>query len=280
MPSRYIIDTSVLIRFPQILSRAGNRKLVIPESVLEELSFRNKGSKWSDVSELIKSSLSAGVKIVKAPDSINGEIIASDSHAQLLSGADFDIARIANNYAEQLGSDAPCVVTDDKALAYFLSTRNIKSISGSEFIGGSKEESLNQDLEDQADKVVASQKRYLITSFVLGILASLAGNLVYSNIALLVSTISVWGTMVGLPILGLGLFWYREKFRLSYGAFEFCVGLIMSYYVFFPKFNYSGIGFSEGIQILGGLYVMVRGLDNIGKGVDGTRFESFWKKVF
>jgi len=280
MPSRYIIDTSVLLQHPQILSRAGNRKLVIPRAVLEELSHRGKGNKWSDIADLVASSIPAGVNIVEAPEKVKNDVIQSDRDAQRLSGADFDIARIAIAYAEQQGVGAPCVVTNDKALAYFLSSRNITSITGSEFIDESKGDSLNKEIEDKAEKVVSSQKRYLITSFVLGVLASAAANIGYANIELLVSTITVWGTMVGLPILGLALFWYREKFRLSYGAFEFCVGVIMSYYVFFPTFSYSGLGVTEGIQILGGLYVMVRGLDNIGKGVIGTRMEALWKKFF
>ncbi len=280
MPSRYIIDTSVLLRYPQILSRAGSRKIVIPNSVMEELSHRAKGSKWAGVAELVSSSIPAGVKIVKSPEALENEIIQSDRNAQRLSGADFDIARIAINYAEQRGSDIPCVVTDDKALAYFLSSRNIKSITGYEFIGESKQDSLNKEIEEKADQVVSSQRRYIITSFVLGVAASALGNVVYSNISLLVSTITVWGAMIGLPILGLAFFWYRENYRLSYGAFEFCVGVIISYYIFFPNFSYSNLGVTEGIQILGGLYVMVRGLDNIGRGVMGARLESLWKKLF
>ncbi|MEN0037955.1 MAG: PIN domain-containing protein [Cellvibrio sp.] len=280
MTSRYIIDTSVLLQHPQILSRAGNRKLVIPRAVLEELSLRGRGSKWSDIADLVVSSIPAGVDIVEAPGKLKNDLVQSDRNVQRLSGADFDIARIAIAYVEQQGVGATCVVTNDKALAYFLSSRNITSITGSEFIDESKGDSLNKEIEDKAKKVVSSQKRYLITSFVLGMLASGAANIGYANIELLVSTITVWGTMVGLPILGLALFWYREKFRLSYGAFEFCVGVIMSYYVFFPTFSYSGLGVTEGIQILGGLYVMVRGLDNIGKGVIGTRMEALWKKFF
>lgn len=67
---------------------------------------------------------------------------------------------------------------------------------------------------------------------------------------------------------------------MSYGVFEFFIGLIMTYYVFFPDFSYEKITVVEGIQIIGGLYVMVRGMDNLSKGVEGTRFETMWKKIF
>lgn len=279
MPSRYIIDTSVLLQNPQILSRAANRKIIIPKAVMEELSHRGKGSKWADITELVKSSISNGVIISVEPDNIKNDFIESDKNAQRLSGADIAIARIAISYAEE-GINAPCVVTNDKDLSYFLSIRNIKSITGSEFIIESKGDSLNKDIEDKAVKVVLSQRRYLIISFAFGVFVSFIGNLIYANINLLVSTITVCGTIIGFPILGLALFWYRENFRLSYGIFEYAVGVIMIYYIFFPTFNYSNLEVIDGIQILGALYVMVRGLDNIGKGLIGTRFEALWKKIF
>lgn len=280
MPSRYIIDTNVLIQYPHILSRAGNRKIIIPSAVMDELSFRGQRGKTKDLSDLIMSSVTSGVKIVCAPDRLENEIIQSDRNAQRLGGADFDIARIAIQYAEKQGSDSPCVVTGDKALAHFLSTRGIKVITGTEFIGESKNEPINQEINESADKVVTSQRKHIVLSFIFGVLGSALANLIYSNIDYLISTMTVWGTMIGLPIIGIALFWYREHYRLSYGIFEFCVGIIMSYYVFFPTFDYAGLGVTEGIQILGGLYVMVRGLDNIGKGVSGTRIESIWKKLF
>ena len=280
MPSRYIIDTNVLLQHPEILSRAGNRKLVIPRAVMHELSYRGKSNKWSDITDLVASSIPAGVLIVEAPEKIKNDIFQSDRNAQRLTGADFDIARIAISYAERQGEEVPCVVTNDRALSYFLASRNITSMTGIEFINESKGDFLNKEIEEKAEKAVSSQKRYLKASFVLGGLASLVANIVYSNIEVLVSTITVWGTMVGLPVLGLILFWYRENFRLSYGVFECCIVVIMSYYVLFPTFDYSSLGVKEGIQILGGLYAMVRGLDNIGKGVIGTRLETLWLKVF
>ncbi len=280
MPSRYIIDTNVLMQYPQILSRADNRKLVIPRTVMEELSLRSKGSKNEGVVDLVRTSFSVGVKIAESPEILKHDIVESDRIAHRFSGADIDIARIAIAYSEQQGADAPCVVTNDKSLADFLMGRNISSITGSEFIRKSKGDLLNKEIENKAEKVISSQRRYLVSSFLLGLLASAAAHIGYFNFELLVSTITVWGAMVVFPVMGFFLFWCREKFRLSYGAFEFCVGVIMSYYVLFPTFNYSGLGMAEGIQILGGLYVMVRGLDNIGKGVLGTRMEILWKRIF
>jgi hypothetical protein len=120
----------------------------------------------------------------------------------------------------------------------------------------------------------------MMLSALLGAGVSLTATAVYSNAAVLLSTISVWGTIAALLLLGIGLFWYRQQYRLSYGVFEFLAGVIMSIYVFFPKFDYGNLGVSLGLQVLAGLYVMVRGLDNIGTGLQGTKLEAAWNRVF
>lgn len=280
MPSRYILDSNVLIRYPQVLSRAKTRLIVIPRAVLDELSQRRPHGVGSDIADLVAASASLGVQIVDTPEKPPYEIARSTGFFKKLGGADFDLAGIAIAYAEKHGIDAPCVVTDDKALMAFLSTQNIQSISGSDFLELSKGDSINEAIQTGAEKVVYLQRRHVAASFILGGLAAGIGNVIYTNFALLVSTITVWGTMLGLPALGFALFFYRQRFRLSYGIFEFFIGTVMSCYTLFPNFNYERLGVAESIQILGGLYVMVRGLDNIGKGLEGTRLETYWNKIF
>ena len=50
--------------------------------------------------------------------------------------------------------------------------------------------------------------------------------------------------------------------------------------IFSPSFNYAQIDVNAGLQILGGLYIMVRGMDNIGNALKGTRFYPLWTKLF
>ena len=280
MQKRYIIDTNVLIKHPHILARAGSKRIVIPTSVMDELSAGGRGDRTKGIAELIAGAVSAGVNIVKSPRNIKIDISPTDRNAQQLTGADLDIARIAIKYAEERGKGVPCVVTSDQALAHFLSTQSIRAITAREFLGESKNERLNSEIEKSASNIVSSQKRYLVISFLLGIGVTLLGSLVYSNVEIIVSTVSIWGTAIAVPLLGIALFVYRKNRRLSYGISEFFVGVLMVYYVFFPTFNYSALNVTEGIKILGGLYVMVRGLDNIGKGVEGTRAEPIWRKLF
>jgi hypothetical protein len=114
-----------------------------------------------------------------------------------------------------------------------------------------------------------------------GVLGAVGASTIFFNAAYLLSTISIWGTALALPLLGILLFWYRQRYRLSYGVFEFLVGVMMGYFVFLPSFDFKTLGVIQGLQILGALYVMVRGLDNIGRGIEeGTRLESIWNQIF
>ncbi len=215
-----------------------------------------------------------------APTPPRTEIDFPPSHPLLnrLSAGDLEIAQVAKAVLQN--GEEPFVVTEDLVLARFLADIGISSLSGAQFIEITSQKPINKTVDASAKKVVTYQIRHLIWGFVSGVVSSLLGALIYENIALIASTIPVWGTVVAIPLIGVGLFWYREHFRLSYGVFEFFVGLIMSYYVFFPSFDYSSMGLAEGIQLLGGIYVMVRGLDNVGKGIAGTRLESLWERLF
>ncbi|ACI54420.1 hypothetical protein Rleg2_1126 [Rhizobium leguminosarum bv. trifolii WSM2304] len=88
--------------------------------------------------------------------------------------------------------------------------------------------------------------------------------------------------------LGIVLYWIRENARLLYGLLEIVFAMVL---IEFTVVNLllSGHGpkIEDGFQMLfrtagasaqffGGLYVLVRGLDNVGQGLRGTRFEKTW----
>ena len=75
--------------------------------------------------------------------------------------------------------------------------------------------------------------------------------------------------------------WFRSRYRLYYGIVEFFAGFFTALNVFRPtNFDYSKLEIFALFQILGGLYIMVRGLDNVAQGVRGTDTEPTWKKIF
>jgi rRNA maturation endonuclease Nob1 len=279
-PQRFVLDTSALIQHPEILARSGRRKLVIPEAVLRELSGRGREESRNAITKLVQQAVARGAHVVPSPARLEQELLADDRGAKRLSGADIDIVRIAIKYAERFSPQSVIVVTLDRVLQDVLSSRGIKSLTGSQFLQEFSTEAPDPEIERSAQSFVAKQWRFAAFSVLLGFVSSFLGNLVFSRLSYLVATISVWGTVIALPVLGVVLYWYRQKFRLSYGIFEFLVGVMMTYYVFFPAFSYAKLTVVEGMQILGGLYVMVRGLDNVSKGIEGTRAEALWKKWF
>ncbi|MBV7549867.1 hypothetical protein KW849_26645 [Pseudomonas sp. PDM26] len=277
MTDHYIIDTNVLVQYPEVLAMAAGKKMVIPQAVIEELNSRRVRGVRGDVYDVVAQAVKKGVLISTSPSKLKEELVAPERGRYYLDGTDLELARTAKYYAESFGGNSVCVVTADHALSKFLSLYGIKSITGAQFLTEHYTVTPDKSIEATAKLIVSEQRRYLVISIVVSMLSALMGAVATKYFQLLISTISIWGTMVALPTFGVGLYWYRENFRLSYGLFEFLVGMIMASFVLFPSFDYSRLGAAETIQILGGLYVMVRGLDNIGKGAEGTRLERYWK---
>jgi uncharacterized membrane protein len=61
---------------------------------------------------------------------------------------------------------------------------------------------------------------------------------------------------------------------------EAIFGLVATLSVFIPHFDYSKLNTVGVLQVMAGLYVIVRGLDNIDTGLKGTRFEPYWRSIF
>jgi hypothetical protein len=90
--------------------------------------------------------------------------------------------------------------------------------------------------------------------------------------------------------IAFGLFFYllRCRWQLFYGLVELVVALAVIFLTFYPQTNY--FEFSQGPTLVGrllsrsvgasaGIYVMVRGLDNIGKGLPLT-WRCKWERIF
>ena len=101
-----------------------------------------------------------------------------------------------------------------------------------------------------------------------------------SNLERLLGWTGPWGVIVGLPLTGIVLYWIRCHYRLAYGIFEFLVGGAIGGSSFLPGFAIPDIDFKFLVQLTSGLYVMVRGLDNIEKGLVGTQYKEVFSKWF
>jgi len=123
----------------------------------------------------------------------------------------------------------------------------------------------------------------VLIDITIGVATTIAAKVTYQFADRIFSTLYVWGTIVLILFIGIGLFILREKLRLSYGIFEFLVGVFAIILLFQPnKFNYSTIDFNLdfSIKLLGGLYIMVRGQDNIVKAIQDTRAGMYLRNKF
>jgi hypothetical protein len=281
---KYIVNLDSLLNHPEILLRAGNRSLVIPKSVIDE--FCNETLNMSapfaknKFQSLLRVAAEQGALINVRSNSTN-KLSTIFHDGKLLSNFNYEISSIAIDFAKNVPPSAVCVITSNPNLISILDSHGIRTISVLEFLTESANDQPNKKLQSAMEAYLISQdKDKLLFGILLSMGVLILINKSYLNISYLISLMSVWGTVIALPFIGILLFWYRQKFRFSYGVSEFFAGVLMTYYIFFPDFSYTELTTGEGIQLLGGLYVMVRGLDNISTGLVGTSMEPFWKKLF
>jgi hypothetical protein len=89
-------------------------------------------------------------------------------------------------------------------------------------------------------------------------------------------------------VIGLLFYVVRCRCKLAYGLVELVVALAVIIVTFYPQTNYLlleakpplwGWLLSKSVGISAGIYVMVRGLDNIHKGLP-SKWRGRWERVF
>jgi hypothetical protein len=128
-----------------------------------------------------------------------------------------------------------------------------------------------------------SKRRFLLLT--LGLTPLVAGlvSVAVWNIGRFITNPYIAGvTIIAAAMLGFLFYWCRGWYRLQYGVAEFVFGIVTVGNVFFPNFDYRTLERGTVFQIVGGLYILVRGLDNFGKGLETTqtRLRTWWRNVF
>jgi hypothetical protein len=88
-------------------------------------------------------------------------------------------------------------------------------------------------------------------------------------------------------VLGIAFYIMRCRWQLIYGIIEILVSLVVIFLTFYPpttylvvaEFSWQGWFLSKSVGVLAGIYVMVRGLDNIEKGLSPAR-KAKWMRAF
>lgn len=256
---KVLLDTSVLLGHPEVLARAPRDiVLAVPSPVLIELAQRAKSvGPARIVLGMVQQALQSGV-LVEEPLRVPVR-----SPLRGLSNVDMAILRAA--YAHR--STGTAFASNDRALLEAAKAFATPAFTSREFLVW-----LAQRPADEVAVANQALVHFQVAVIVLGLLAAALGlTSAYfvarfgSELAVLLLASAGWaGFLFALP-LGVLLFILRARKRFTYGAVETVFGMA-STMLGAAQFQAPDPNMgAAGLAIAGGLYVIVRGLDNIDK---------------
>jgi hypothetical protein len=272
---KVLLDTNILLLRPQILARRKEGiTLVIPFSVRTELTFSSfTRTGVTQISQLVDEAIRAGNAQIETLSTV-----PSLEDTSTLSGTDIELITLAQELAGR--GEEVVLASQDRAVAKSAATLNIRCIDLNELEELLSENAvLDQDIDGRAKKLLTSQMKNLIIHVATAAAASVIGNVLWAYSKEIVATISIWGTILAIILIGVFAYAIRGRFRFTYGVFEFVFGATLGIRVFFPSFDYEQLNPSSLLQLVAGIYVMVRGQDNIGKALRGSRFGPTWARL-
>lgn len=280
----YILDTNILIKAPFLLAKWSSRyRILIPDIVLQETGKvigKIKGTE--NLLHKIEEATSKGfIKILKSDTTKH--IYSENFSERRISYVDYQIAQLTKDYAKERKN--VFLVTEDRVLQRYAEEIGVKVLSLFNF-QNSILELKTVDLKDigESKNVKVFQFKHLSISFISGVILTIATYIVYKNLDLIVAEFPIWGSISLLLIIPFIFYWFRSNMRIAYAITEFSVGFYSAFTTTKPLLTeFDMNNFTDlkiVIPIIGGIYVMVRGLDNFNKGIRGTSMENKWRKVF
>ena len=256
----YILDSGAIVQRPEILAHAAAGDLLIPEAVVDDIRDRRDRGLRNDLEGLLERAIEAGAVVAPA--------------------ADGGTAELALKCAGENGARNVRVVTTDRRLAQLMASKGVSSIGGNQLLAELSTASSDAGIEQAARRIVSAQHRYLAASAAIAVATTGLAILVVRNHQLIFHTAPDWIVPIALLLAGLLFFWWRERDHLSYGLFEVMIGLLISSQSIVTLPSPYELSTAKSIQLVGGLYVMVRGFDNIDRSIEDTRLGGWWKRLF
>jgi len=271
---KILLDTNIILSAPTLLARKKEGiSLLIPFPVRLELATTS--FVRENVSSVI-ALLDAAVKEKRA-EIYNLTTIPSVGFSERLSKTDVELITAAQELKSK-GDDVR-IATRDREIIRAADSLGIPAIDIAQLRGLlSKESQLDKKLESQAKHILSSQTRTLITGIIVGIISNIFAFAIWTYRSLVMANVSVWGTFILVILMGVALYALRGRYRFQYGVIEFIFGLVLAVKVFWPEFDYAKLEPADLFQTLAGVYVMVRGQDNIGHALNGSRFAAYWSR--
>ncbi|RZK13635.1 MAG: hypothetical protein EOO43_17625 [Flavobacterium sp.] len=188
-----------------------------------------------------------------------------------------DVSLIALALFYKNRGDDPEIATYDRVIVAMCSHFEIKLIKDDEIqllLELGKIEEKNTGLNQKINEFETKEKGNLWLQVGYGLGSAILGGIISKNLDIIFKNLHIYGSIIVFLAFALALFYWREREKISYGMFEFSIGFIAIIMVLYPiNFQINEyINLDTDIKILGGLYIMVRGLDNMVKGMQGSKF--------
>lgn len=286
---RYLLDTNVLITRPGLLARSdAAERFLIPLAAINQLSDRGHGTSVGPLHRVLAAAANTGVEVIESPKTLHSILLTLpesrlDSYDLSILGA---LLELQSDPTQKV-----CLVTLDKALLKAANQIGLEAISLDELQQSLEEihtttaPSINLEVKEQVETYEKSERSRIQSAIVVGFIAISIVVAVYFNYKQIFALIppfqlaSYQIIFIGLVALlsGMILYAFRQRRRTSYGMVESLIGAWIACNAF--PLNTS-LDVASGLQVIGGLYVVVRGLDNIGTGLKGTRYGPNWQRIF
>jgi len=186
----------------------------------------------------------------------------------------------ALEYQKAHHDHAVYLVTDDRALidaasGLGLKTATTRTVDGVVGLPLSKSV-VSNEVSQAVQRLTEANRNYLVGGFLLGVLVAVLIFVAWQYRHDLLATLPVWGLVLVVAVSGIALFWFRSRHRLSYGVAEVLFGLIVaSQLSSTPEYDSDFF-----VKIVAAVYIVVRGLDNVEKGISETSLGLLWKQFF
>lgn len=270
-----ILDSNIILNLPEVLSyRKKDTKLIIPFEVLQDLR-KISNSRQEDLLNLIDRAEEEKIIEIGKTNDLNVEM--EKMGGKPVSFSDFLLTRLAKSLHSE-GKDV-IVATDDKLVINYAKINDLKVFSSKDLVMYFGSNSSNDSqIKNEANKIEKKEKWSILLNFVLSILFLIGFVFFIRNYANLIDDLANVFWIILLIILGFLLFEIREKRKQLYGFVEIGFGILTLVIVFYPGLILSNWEFY--FKICAGLYVIVRGLDNVYKGSENRRLGTILNKLF
>jgi rRNA-processing protein FCF1 len=276
---KIILDTNILIRFPKILSiKLADYEFIIPTCVLDEIGtwIINRDSNvqlHKSLLDLIVNSNKEGfVTITDTP--INTKLDKDLQYNPRLSETDRKLVTYASLLKES-GSEVG-IASQDREIKSAVQTIGINYFSLQDLVNLVSQRKPDKELNEKVNKYEKVETNIIKLALIIALVFIIIGFIFGYFFNNILSTVSIWGIVLLIMIAGIMLYIFKRKLRLGYGLTEFLAGTITSYLVIkssTPQSDYMEISYI--LKVLAGLYIIVRGLDNMTEGSKGLKL-GFW----